>query len=367
MIYPQILTSLSGNPVTSKAVWEKHRRDEILMLFENFVYGVAPIDRPEDLFFETEEIMREENVVQKKVTIGFSAMKFRANVFIPKGNTEKLPAYLVMLHEDYVLKYDVDSGLDFDILPITEILRRGYAVVTMPLIDICPDMFCHKDHSEKRYCDGIFTKISYLHRPNSWSIISAWAWGASRVMDYLETDRDIDSERVIIAGHSRCGKTALWAAALDQRFAMSVSNNSGCTGASFTRGKSGEHVKRINEFFHWFSENYEKYNDDEDMLPVDQHMLLALIAPRPLYVTSSSEDDWADPSHELLSCRLAGDAYALYGEKGVVVPPSGAELDTPYHDGKIGYHVKTGEHSITPFDWRLIMDFSDKYVKRKEG
>lgn len=363
MSYPQILTALSGNPVTSAATWEKHRRNEILTLFQNFVYGVAPIDRPGDLSFSVKEIEREDNIIQKKVTISFSALSFSANVFVPKDNKGKLPAYLLLMHEYQQNLCDVDKNLDFDIIPIKDIIKRGYAAVTFYLNGICPDLFQNKLNSEKRYCDGIFTAMEYTHRPNSWSIIAAWAWGASRVMDYLETDKDIDKDKVIVAGHSRSGKTALWAAACDKRFKMAVSNDSGCTGAAFTRGKQGEHVKDINDVTHWFCENYENYNDDEDMLPVDQHMLLALIAPRPLYVASSSEDDWADPAHELLSCRLAGDAYGLYGLKGVVVPESGAELNTPYHEGTIGYHIKTGEHSLTKRDWNFFMDFSDKYVK----
>ena len=234
MSYPQILTALSGNPVTSAATWEKHRRNEILTLFQNFVYGVAPIDRPGDLSFSIKEIEREDNIIQKKVTISFSALSFSANVFVPKDNKEKLPAYLLLMHEYQQNLCDVDKNLDFDIIPIKDIIKRGYAAVTFYLNGICPDLFQNKLNSEKRYCDGIFTAMEYTHRPNSWSIIAAWAWGASRVMDYLETDKDIDKDKVIVAGHSRSGKTALWTAACDKRFKMAVSNDSGCTGAAFT-------------------------------------------------------------------------------------------------------------------------------------
>lgn len=363
MSYPEILTSLSGNIVKTKETWEKHRRDEIFMLFQNFVYGVPPIDKPDNLKFSVREIEREENILQKKVTISFTEMEFGADVFVPKGNTTPLPTFFLIMHQFEENCCNIDEELDFEIIPILDIIKRGYAVVTMKTSGICPDLFQNKLSSEKLYCDGIFTKLKYPHRSNSWSIIGAWAWGVSRVMDYLETDKDIDSKKVIITGHSRSGKTALWSAASDTRFAMAISNDSGCTGAAFTRGKTGEHLTDINTVTHWFSENYSKYNDDEDMLPVDQHMLLSLIAPRPLYVASSSEDDWADPNAELFSCRLAGEAYALYGLEGVKVPKSGAETDIPYHDGKIGYHKKTGPHSLVKIDWNFFMDFADKNIK----
>lgn len=363
MSYPQILTALSGNQITNKDAWEKHRRDEIFYLFQNYVYGVPPLDRPENLKFSVKEIEREHDILQKEVTISFTEMEFKANVFVPKGNTKPLPAFLLIMHQFEEDACDIYKELDFEVIPILDIIKRGYAVVTYASSGICPDLFQNKLNSEKLYCDGIFTKINYLHRSNSWSIIAAWAWGASRIMDYLETDRDIDDKKVIVTGHSRSGKTALWTAASDTRFAMSVSNNSGCTGAAFTRGKTGEHLDYINPVTHWFCENYTKYTNDEDMLPVDQHMLLALIAPRPLYVSSSSEDDWADPNAELFSCRLAGDAYGLYGLDGVKVPESGAEENKAYHDGMIGYHKKTGEHSLTKFDWNYFMDFADKYIK----
>lgn len=356
-MYPEILTSLSGNKINSTQSWEKHRRNEIHTLFQNFVYGVQPIDRPDDLAFQVEEIHRENDILQKKVTLSFSGYAICADVFLPEGNQCKLPAYLMLMHQFEERNCDIDHALDFEIVPILDIVKRGYALVAMKNSRLSGDFF-----EGERYKQGVFNVLDYERRDNSWSIIGAWSWGASRVMDYLETDADIDEERVIVIGHSRSGKTALWAAACDQRFAMAVSNNSGCTGAAFTRGKVGEHVKDINTLTDWFCENYRKYNDEEDMLPVDQHMLLALIAPRPLYVASSSEDDWADPEKERFSCILASEAYELYGQRGVIFPETGTEDNVAYHEGMIGYHCKSGNHGITKFDWNYFMDFSDKYV-----
>lgn len=353
---PEILTSLSGEKITSTKLWEMYRRDEIYMLFENFVYGVAP-ECPKDMRFSVKMTEREHGVTQKKADIIFSDFHISADIFIPTGNSKKLPAYLLCMHQFEEECCDIDSGLDFEIVPILDILRRGYAVVTMKTSQICPDVF-----TDELYGDGIFKRIAYPKRDNSWSIIAAWAWGLSCVMDYLQTDADIDGSRVAVVGHSRSGKTALWTGASDKRFAMVISNNSGCTGAAMTRGKKGEHVKDINDTFHWFCENYIKYNDNETFLPVDQHMLLALIAPRPLYVASSSLDEWADPESELRACRLASQIYELYGSEGLIAPESIAE-NIAYHEGMIGYHRKTGEHSLTKQDWNRFMDFSDKHLK----
>lgn len=356
MKIPEILTSLSGARIASTDMWEKHRRDEIYTLFENFVYGVPP-ECPKDMHFSVKTIEREQNITQKKADIIFPNFKISADIFIPCGNTRKLPAYLLCMHQFEERNCNIDEELDFEIVPILDIIRKGYAVITMKTSQICPDVF-----TDEPYGDGIFKLIDYSKRDNSWSIIAAWAWGLSRVMDYLQTDEDIDEKRVAVIGHSRSGKAALWAAASDKRFAMAVSNNSGCTGAAMTRGKKGEHVKDINDKFHWFCENYIKYNDDEDMLPIDQHMLLALIAPRPLYVASSSLDEWADPDSELLSCRLASEVYNLYGTDGVIAPEV-IEQNVSYNDGTIAYHCKTGKHSLTKQDWNLFLKFSDKYLK----
>lgn len=353
---PEILTALSGEQITSTIMWEKHRRDEIYMLFENFVYGVAP-ECPKDMCFSVKTIEREHSITQKKADIIFPNFIIGADIFIPTGNTQKLPAYLLCMHQFEEENCNIDEELDFETVPILDIIKRGYAVVTMKTSQICPDIF-----TGEPYGDGIFKLIDYPKRDNAWSIIAAWSWGLSRVMDYLQTDGDIDESRVAVIGHSRSGKTALWAGASDKRFAMVISNNSGCTGAAMTRGKKGEHVKYINDTFHWFCENYIKYNDDEDMLPIDQHMLLALIAPRPLYVASSSLDEWADPDSELRSCRLASEVYRLYGLEGVVAPAV-IEQNVSYNEGRIAYHCKNGEHSLTKQDWKLFLDFSDKHLK----
>jgi pimeloyl-ACP methyl ester carboxylesterase len=194
--------------------------------------------------------------------------------------------------------------------------------------------------------------------------IGAWAWGASRVMDYFEKDKDIDAKKVAIVGHSRGGKASLWAAAQDQRFAICVSNCSGNTGAALARRQFGERINRINASFpHWFNNNYKKYNNKENDLPVDQHMLIALVAPRPLYATNASKDLWADPKGTFLSLKNAEKVYALYGLKsGLPSNPPG--INEPITQSPLAYHNREGEHNLTAYDWSNFIKFADDHYKR---
>ena len=365
MNYPDILTSLSGKKINSRFLWENFRRGEIAGLFGDYVYGKCPAGKPDGISFKVTKVIggfHGHKITYNEITAGFSDYSFKIMGFVPEKK-HKVPAFVYLMIEAQEKRSDLLEEPQSDFLPVLDIAERGYAVFVLPSSGIYPDWENKADYRKGVF--GVLSPDREKRRSNDWAAISAWAWGMSRVIDCLETRDDIDSGNIAVAGHSRGGKTALWCAANDSRASFAVSNASGCMGAAVLRGKTGEHIKDIN-ITDWFCENFKKFNDNEEMLPVDQHMLLSLIAPRLLYVESCSEDDWADPLNERLACRLASQVYSeIYGLKGAVLPDEPVEADKAYHEGSVGYHMKSGKHSITSEDWNYYMDFWDK--KRNGG
>lgn len=359
------LISICGKKVETVSDWETYRREEIMVLLSNFIYGVRPMERPDDEKFTVNFIT--ENylgypIVRKNITISFLGYDMLFDLFVPQATYGKkpVPLFLHVLNENSGNKYlPVENPVN-DFLPIVRMAERGYGCAVMPTLNVSPD-WKHRPEFKK----GVFGAIQDPSKRDqrSWATISGWAYGASRIMDYLETDKDVEHTRVGICGHSRAGKTALWAAATDKRFALPISNDSGCAGAAYTRGtvEGKEHIVDIN-ISNWFCGNYHKYDNNEDWLPFDQHMLLAAIAPRPLYVKSNVEDIWAGPDDELLSCKLASPVYELYGMKGVIAEEE-IVVNKPYHEGDIGYHRADGDHNLNAADWELFMDFADRYLQ----
>ena len=360
---PPLLKDDNGQTITTTAQWAK-RRAKLLDLFRNELYGHSP-ERPQDEWFEIVKIDRQAMdgaATLKLVNIHLGtkpgAPVIHLNLFIPNNRTKPAPAFLLICNRDRS-NIDPTRKIKSDFWPAEQIVARGYAAASFFNGDVAPDKY-----------DGFTTGIhAYLQNPaarkfNSWGTIAAWAWGGSRVMDYFETDPDIDEKHCAVTGHSRGGKTALWCGAQDERWALTISNCSGCSGAAIARRRFGESLKVIqNAFKHWFCGNYRKYIDREDDLPFDQHELVALVAPRAVYVTSADEDLWADQRGEWLAVHEAAPVWKLFGRKGLpsdIMPP----LDKPLIGDGMGYHIRTGEHNYKVFDWNAHMDLADREFNR---
>lgn len=358
---PDPLTLCDGRRVTTVAQWQHERRPEILELFRAHVYGRAPVERPADLKFDltaTDEHALDDLAIRQEVAISFRGpggrFQFHVTLFTPKRATAPAPCFLLINHR----ARSGQSGLQTDTpyWPVARILARGYATATFVTPEVAPD---RRENAGAR--EGVFPVFDAPagRAPDAWATIAAWAWAASRALDFLVTQPAIDARRIAVIGHSRGGKAALWAGAQDERFALVVSNESGCTGAALARGKTGERIADINrQFPHWFCANYHAYANREDELPVDQHLLLAAIAPRPLAVGSASDDHTADPRAEFRSCVLAGPVYQLHGQPDLGAtqfPPPQQPLTT----GRIGYHLRAGSHGLTEYDWARYLDFAD--------
>jgi hypothetical protein len=283
---------------------------------------------------------------------------FELTLFLPNAARERVGLFL-LLNNRAESNTDPTRKEKSGFWPAEQIIARGYGIAAIQVEAVAPDdRFRYRDAAIWLF-EGSLTPP--VPRPTSaWGALAAWAWGASRAMDYLVTDPRVDAARVAVVGHSRGGKAALWAGAEDERFTLVISNDSGEGGAALSRRQFGETLERITTSFpHWFNENYRKFAGREHALPVDQHMLLALMAPRALYVASADQDLWADPRGEFLSLAHTSPVYALWNQ-----PVIGADdmppLERPLIAGRRGYHVRTGAHNLTPYDWDRFVDFADK-------
>lgn len=359
---PDVLTSFNGKKVKNTSQWNKIRRGEILEWFRENVYGRVPETAYTKTFTLTSEDKNAMNgdATLRQVTItiasGGKTLDIHLTLFIPNKVQKPVPVFLLIDNRGPA-NTDPTRQVKSEFWPAEDVISRGYAIAVFSNSDVDPDNF-------DDFRNGIHGLLDRGNRqPDSWGTIAAWAWGASRCMDYFETDKNVDKNKVAVVGHSRGGKTALWTGAEDQRFALVISNESGCGGAALARRRYGETVARINSSFpHWFCSNYKKWADNENAMPVDMHMLLALIAPRALYVDCASDDLWGDPRGSYMSLYNAVPVFKIF-QKGTILPEAMPPLNKPVTSFNVGYHIRDGGHNMLLKDWNWFMDFGDKVLK----
>jgi (4-O-methyl)-D-glucuronate---lignin esterase len=384
---PDPLVFTNGKPVLNAADWAK-RRSELLELFAADVYGHTP-KPPKGIHYRVFDVDNHAlggKAIRKQIIIYFSSRKDEPQedllLYLPSGVSKPVPVILSLnFHGNQAVTSDPGVKLanlwdpktrarvrateqsrgsdhEFDVL---KVLERGYGFATIYYQDIEPDF-------DGGYAHGIrplfFKRGQTTPAPDDWGAIGAWAYGLSRAMDYLEKEKGVDAKRVAVMGHSRLGKTALWAGAQDTRFAMVLSSCSGEGGASLMRRNYGETIPSMMiNFPFWFCANLRKYADPITDLPVDSHELIALIAPRPVYVTAAEEDRWADPKGEFLACVAAGPVYRLLGAADLGTDEMPA-LNQPIQH-TIAFHIRDGVHTVTAFDWDQFLSFADKHLNAK--
>ncbi len=386
---PDLLAAGDGTAITEAAQWSR-RRPEVLELFRAHVYGRSPkpppiqakITKHVDQALGGTATLTEVRIALTADPTGPAMTLLLLLPVTRTGGAQRVPVFLGLnffgnhtIHPDSVitptaawvpsdrhtrgLPAEQLRGLHASSWPVELILQRGYGLATAYCGEIVPDR-----------PDGLALGVPRWYArpagttppPDAWGAVAGWAWGLSRALDYLVTDPAVAADQIAVVGHSRLGKAALWAGAEDERFAMVISNESGCAGATLFRRRLRETIAILNRVNpHWFCDNFKQYDGREHALPVDQHMLLALIAPRPLYVASAQLDLGADPMGEFLAAKHASALYRLLGTSGLP-----GEEQPPVNQavcGQIGYHMRSGRHAVTRFDWENFLAFADRHFR----
>jgi dienelactone hydrolase len=385
---PDPLVMLAGQRVMTKEQWLNERRPELKKLFQHYMYGYAPA-APDNVKADTRRTVSDYfggKATLKELSISYGgpgAPTFEVLLVVPNRRSGPAPTFVGMNfcgnhalltdREVALSKYwmrsqcpgcvdnratDAGRGTQLDVWNLEQSIDRGYAVATFYYGDVDPDKPDFTDGVHPHYYKSGQTEPG----PHEWGSIAAWAWGISRVVDHLVTDRDIDSKRIAVVGHSRLGKTALLAAAMDERIALAIPHQAGCGGTAPSRGTVGESVERINTSFpHWFNDTFTKFNKQVERLPFDQHSLVALVAPRPVLFSNAVEDTWANPDGQFEVLKAADPVYQFLGVEGL-----GADQQPELNkllDSRLGYYIRPGKHSMTRDDWEVFWNFADKHLQ----
>lgn len=365
---PDPLVLRNGQPVRDAETWFKQRRPELIKLYETEVYGRVPNSAPKVKFeLVATDLTALSNSAIRKDFVGHignptNGPTVNLVLYLPANTTGPVPVLLHLLFGNPPADSPVytNSTRPGEIGPISDILARGYGYASFRYTQIEGD--------SRTNSLSIVRKLALPSGQigpalDEWGTITAWAWAASKVLDYFESERAVNAKRVALIGHSRLGKTALWAGARDPRFALVFASCSGELGASLARRDYGETVDDvITNFPWWFAANFKKYSARWNELPVDSHLLIALNAPHPVFITGGTQDQWADPQGMFLAQVAASPVYRLLGKKDlgtIELPP----LDTPLINGDLGFLYHTGPHSITADDWKTLLEFADRHLK----
>ncbi|MDB5326584.1 MAG: hypothetical protein JWM57_2153 [Phycisphaerales bacterium] len=362
---PEVLRSHDGSLATTAAEWETRVRPETLEQFRHVVFGQSPSvpagfkieSVSEDRYALKGAAIHQTFRVVVPVPGPEKTFSFEYSVFTPTSAAGKVPLFL-LLNNRGVNAADPERATLSSFWPVEMLIARGYGTAVLHLPDVQPDR-------PDGLSAGIIAALPVdAEKGEHWGTLAAWAWAASRVLDGLQSSPSVDATRVAVIGHSRGGKTALWAGATDSRFAMVIANCSGCGGAALSRRPFGETVARINEVFpHWFCENFKGFGSDTTRLPIDQHQLLATILPRALYIGCADEDLWADPRGEFIALTAASAVAPLYGQPALDADQL-PQINQSLVAGKLGYHVRSGGHDLTDWDWQQYVAFADGVWKR---
>lgn len=370
---PDPLVLANGQRVASPDTWFTQRRPEILELYQREFYGKVPATTPQVSFVmdPVEQttvngiaVSHRHGVV--KIGPGDRAINVNVHLYLPPKATKPVP---VLLHLTFAASTADAANPSVDAStpprpseagPLTDMLNQGFGYALVRYTEIQPD---RADTNASGVQALAYAPGQTKPAADEWGTVGVWSWGVSRVLDYLVTDSAVDATRVALIGHSRLGKTALWAGASDPRFALIFSSCAGEMGSALARRDFGESLDDMVGNFGWqFAGNLQKYAGRWNDLPVDAHMLIALCAPRPVFITGGTQDQWADPKGEFLAEVAAGPVYRLLGKKDLgttELPP----LDSPLISGELGFHYHTGGHTITAADWAAFLEFARRHLK----